>query len=166
VTVGTLVILRLDTAASPCVIVSGGWPDVRLVLADGTDPVGNAFPFGPATRAKPGPFVTYRVGKRRRTVLLLGSGRGAFLEVLSVPLAASSCQQTSAARIFPGVLSMGRNLRLALPAGVQSCGRAAVVTYLSSRIGETRAASIGQRALGKLDALCAANPSGFLCNPA
>jgi hypothetical protein len=143
---GSVIVRRIRAASHPCSLSTGGWPAVRLHLANGATPVAKAFPYRPAVAANPTPFVTFLRGGTQRTAVVLGYGRSADIVLFSARVPGQACYRADRAMIFPSVLETGASLQVPVGRPAYQCSSLATFTYLSSRVGG-RALAFGQHAL-------------------
>jgi Protein of unknown function (DUF4232) len=155
---GSVIVLRLS-ADTRCVLLSGGWPTVRLHMSGGASPIAKALPYQPAWSMRPTPYVTQQQAGQQRTAVALRPGTSASVALVST--APGACRPAQSATVYPSAVGLGAGVRVTFARPVRVCGQLRVLPFLPGGL-TASALSVARGALAAAggDQNSAAAPAG------
>ena len=164
---GSVIVLHLS-ADRKCVVLSGGWPTVRLHMSGGASPIAKALGYQRAWSARKTPYVTYERSGTEQTAVALSPGTWVSVALVSAaPVIPGACRQAEYATVYPSAAGLGAGVRVAFARPVSVCGQLRILPFmpggmaagvLSVARGALAAAARGQNSAA---AATGDSPAGF-----
>jgi hypothetical protein len=131
---GSVIVLHLS-ADRKCVVLSGGWPTVRLHMSGGASLIAKALGYQRAWSTRKTPYVTYEHSGMQQTAVALRPGTWVSVALVSVaPVVPGACRQAEYATVYPSAVGLGAGVRVAFARPVSVCGQLRILPFMPGEL--------------------------------